>query len=275
VAYRRPSCSGRSALALAVAAVLAAGAAWAAERGADGTFDRRTSAHFALYQDVDIDETGGFRGSRRFEQEVLDELERAYDRLDDLLGLRPERRIDVVVYDPAIFDREFSGRFRFQAAGFYHGVIRVRGDTRLTVQLSRVLHHELVHAALDAAAPSLLFPGWVNEGGAEWFEARALGKRGLSSAERAALARVARAGALHGLETLNTPSFAGMGGERAWIAYLQSYALIDYLVRNYGERKLASFYAELMRSRNLERALDRVYRLDSRGLETAYLAELD
>jgi hypothetical protein len=259
---------------LAAALALVAGAAGAAERGADGQFDRRTSAHFTLYQDVDIDETGGFRGSRRFEQEVLDELERAFDRLDELLRLRPERRIDVVIYDPAVFDREFNGRFRFQAAGFYHGVIRVRGDTRLTVELSRVLHHELVHAALDAAAPSLILPGWVNEGGAEWFEARALGKRGLSSAERAALARAAEGGGLHSLESLNTPSFAGMAGERAWIAYLQSYALIDYLVRNHGERKLANFYAELMRSRNLERALDRVYRLDSRSLEARYLAEL-
>jgi hypothetical protein len=266
---------GRSALALAAAVALAAGAAWAAERGADGTFDQRRSAHFNLYQDVDIDETGGFHGSRRFEQEVLDELERAFDRLDRLLDLRPGRRIDVVVYDPAAFDRQFNGRFRFQAAGFYHGVIRVRGDTRLTVELSRVLHHELVHAALDAAAPSLIFPGWVNEGGAEWFEARALGKRGLSSGERAALARLAEGGALLTLESLNIQSFAGMGAERARIAYLQSYALIDYLVRSYGERKLSNFYAGLMRSRNLERALDRVYRLDSRSLEASYLAELD
>jgi hypothetical protein len=249
VAHGKPGGNGRRALALTAAAALAAGAAWAAERGADGTFDQRTSAHFSLYQDVDIDETGGFHGSRRFEQEVLDELERAFDRLDRLLDLRPGRRIDVVVYDPAVFDRQFNGRFRFRTAGFYHGVIRVRGDTRLTVELSRVLHHELVHAALDAAAPSLIFPGWVNEGGAEWFEARALGKRGLSSAERAA--------------------------QRARIAYLQSYALIDYLVRGYGERKLSNFYAELMRSRNLERALDRVYRLDSRSLEARYLAELD
>ena len=266
---------GRRALALALAVALTAVAAWAAERGADGTFDQRTSAHFRLYQDVDIDESGGFHGSRRFEQEVLDELERAFDRLDRLLDLRPGRRIDVVIYDPAVFDQHFNGRFRFQAAGFYHGVIRVRGDTKLTVQLSRVLHHELVHAALDAAAPSLIFPGWVNEGGAEWFEARALGKRGLSSAEWAALASVSAGGALLPLESLNVQSFAGMGAERARIAYLQSYALIDFLVRSYGERKLSSFYAELMRSRNLERALDRVYRLDSRSLEARYLAELD
>jgi hypothetical protein len=276
VERRRPgrAGSGRSALALVAAAALAAGAARAAERGADGTFDQRKSAHFNLYQDVDIDETGGFHGSRRFEREVLDELERAFDRLDRLLDLRPERRIDVLIYDPDVFDYEFRGLFRFQAAGFYHGVIRVRGGTRLTVELSRVLHHELVHAALDAAAPSLIFPGWVNEGGAEWFEARALGKRGLSSGERAALARVAGNGALLSLESLNTQSFAGMGGERAQIAYLQSYALIDYLVQTYGERKLPSFYAELMRSRNLERALKRVYRLDSRSLEARYLAEL-
>jgi hypothetical protein len=144
-------------------------------RGADGRFDTRTSSHFVLHQDVDIDESGGFRGSRRFEQQVLDTLERAYENLDRLLGLRPERKLDVVVYDPAIFDSQFAGLFRFQAAGFYAGLIRVRGATELDVPLMRVLHHELVHAALDAAAPSLVLPAWVNEGGAEWFEARVLG----------------------------------------------------------------------------------------------------
>ena len=131
-----------------------------------------------LHQDVAIDESGGFHGSRRFEQQVLDELERAYDELERWLGLRPQRQIAVVVYDPARFDAAFAGRFRFPAAGFYEGVIRVRGDTRLTDKLARVLHHEIVHAALDAAAPTLWLPGWVNEGAAEWFEARTAGQRG-------------------------------------------------------------------------------------------------
>ena len=135
-------------------------------RGADGDFEQRRSSHFVLHQDVAIDESGGFRGSRRFEQQVLDELERAYDALGEWLALRPTRRIDVVVYDPARFDAAFAGRFRFAAAGFYHGVIRVRGDTQLTVSLSRVLHHELVHAALDAAAPSFTQPGSHSDGAA-------------------------------------------------------------------------------------------------------------
>jgi len=267
--------AGLVAIALHVCAVALATSAQAADRGADGTFDQRTSAHFALYQDVDIDDSGGFHGSRRFEQAVLAELERGFDRLDRLLELRPDRRIDVVIYDPAIFDEQFRGLFRFQAAGFYHGVIRVRGATELNVELSRVLHHELVHAALDAAAPSLIFPGWVNEGGAEWFEARALGKRALSSGERAALGRIVGQGALLPMESLNVRSFAGMDGNRAAVAYLQSYALIDYLVRTFGERTLPRFYAELIRSRNLDRALERTYRMDARALERRFLAEFD
>jgi hypothetical protein len=260
-------------LVCAIAALVSAPAT-AEGRGADGEFDRRESPHFTLYQDVAIDEAGGFRGSRRFEQQVLDELERAYDALGHWLALRPQRPIDVVVYDPQLFDATFAGLFRFPAAGFYHGVIRVRGDVQLTGRLSRVLHHELVHAALDAAAPTLLLPGWVNEGVAEWFEARVTGKRGLSTGERAALAGLHRKGELHSLAALAVPGFGGLGGRGAQIAYLESYALIDYLVRERGDRALGDLLEELVRSRNLDRALRRVYRLDARELEARFAAEL-
>jgi hypothetical protein len=261
-------------LASLLAVALFVPAAQAGDRGADGRFDTRTSSHFVLHQDVDIDQSGGFRGSRRFEQQLLESLERAYENLDRLLGLRPQRKLDVIVYDPGIFDREFSGLFRFQAAGFYAGVIRVRGTTELSVPLQRVLHHELVHAALDAAAPSMVFPAWVNEGGAEWFEARALGKRSLNSGEWAALKGMAQSGALLSLAALSVPSFSRMGPQGARVAYLQSYALIDHLVRHHGERDLPRFYDELVRSRNLSRALTRVYRLDERKLEARFLEEL-
>jgi len=272
-AIRRAVRAPRAAVLVAALAVFAPSAPAAAD-GADGSFERRESSHFVLFQDVAIDESGGFYGSRRFEQQVLGELERAYDSLERWLDLRPDRKIEVVVYDPDAFDAHFGGLFRFRAAGFYHGVIRVRGDTRLTTGLSRVLHHELVHAALDAAAPSFAFPGWVNEGGAEWFEVRTQGKRGISSRERAFLAKLAREGGLHGLRGLSARAFGHLGGRAAQVAYLESYALIDYLARSYGERKLARFYAELIRSRNLERSLDRVFRLDSRELEERFRKDL-
>ena len=155
-----------------ISAVAAAG-----DRGADGEFEERRSSHFILYQDVDIDQTSGFHGSRRFEQQVLEVLESAYDGLDQKLGLRPDQPITVVVYDPKVFDGQFGGLFRFSAAGFYAGRVHIRGTVTLSPGLSRVLHHELVHAALDMEMNASSLPGWFNEGTAEWFEARSAGKR--------------------------------------------------------------------------------------------------
>jgi hypothetical protein len=261
------------ALALLLASALA-GTAEARDRGADGNFAKRESSHFVLYQDVDIDESGGLRGSRRFEQQVLDELERAYDLVDKLLGLRPERRIDVIVYDPGIFDAQFAGRFRFAAAGFYNGVIAIRGDVVVSSQLARVLHHELVHAAFDAAAPSLILPAWLNEGVAEWVEARAVGKRALSPGEEGYLRRAAGAGALLPVDSLSRPSFAGLGSDAASLAYLQSYGMVAHLAQRFGENSLPRFIEVLLRSRNLDRAMSRTFRMSVYDLESRFVAEL-
>jgi hypothetical protein len=248
--------------------------ATASGRGADGDFEKRESSHFVLFQDVDIDESGGFRGSRRFEQQVLDGLEAAYDALDLRLGLRPERKLDVVIYDPAIFDRQFAGLFRFAAAGFYSGIIRVRGGVLYDERLSRVLAHELVHAALDAVTPSAVYPAWFNEGMAEWFEARSHGKRHLTEVELAALRNARAAGALFPLAALGVPSFAHMSPRAAGLAYLQSYAFLEYIGRRYGERSLRELCVELVRTGSLDRTLKRVFRSDLRGLEAAFVADL-
>lgn len=263
-----------TALVVVAAAAVAAGGASAADRGADGRFEKRTSSHFVLYQDVDIDEVGGLRGSRRFEQQVLQELELAYERLDRFLGLRPPRRIEVWVYDPVVFDERFSGRFRFAAAGFFNGAIHIRGATRMTIDLGRVLHHELVHAAFHAVAPSMALPAWLNEGVAEWFEARALSKRKLSVGERGVLAEANRSGGWLPIATLSEPSFAGLSPQAASLAYLQSYGMIEYLSRRFGERTLRELSAAVVRSRDVERALHRTVRMGVVGVDAGLRADL-
>jgi hypothetical protein len=257
-----------------LALLLAAASAYARGGGADGSFEKRESSHFILFQDVDIDETGGLRGSRRFEQQVLEDLEGAYDRLDQYLGLRPPRKLEVVIYDPAIFDRQFAALFRFAAAGFYEGIIRVRGEDHFSNALSRVLHHELVHAALHAGDRSAVYPGWFNEGLAEWFQARTHGKRRLDSWELAALARAHGAGQLFSFEALGVPSFGRMSPGAARLAYLQSYGLMEYLARRHGERALREFCVELVRTGDLRRTLRRVYRADLSTLEAGFVSDL-
>jgi len=260
--------------ALSTALAASGGPALAADRGADGRFDKRTSSHFVLYQDVDIDRTSGFRGSRRFEQQLLDVLESAYRQVDDRLGLRPDRPITVVVYDPAYFDAEFAGLFRFPAAGFYGGHVHIRGDTVVSDRLVRVLHHELVHAAFDAEARSLVLPAWLNEGTAEWLEARAAGKRGLSPGEQNALRQTATQGELLTLSQMSTPSFAHLGAERAGLAYLQSYAFVEYLVRVHGERALRGWLDAIVRTGDVERSTRKAYRVDLVALESRHHADL-
>ena len=242
--------------------------------GADGRFERRDSFHFTLYQDVDLDESGGLRGSRHFEQQVLAQLEGAYDLLDQHLSLRPQRKIEIYVWDEQIFDARFSGLFRFPAAGFYGGSIHIRSDAEVTGRLVRVLRHELVHAAFDAAAPRLSLPAWMNEGIAEWFEARASGKRSLSGGERNRLASAAKHGALFPLAELSAPSFQVFSPNAAGLAYLQSYAFIDFLVKTHGERDLVRFSSAVIRSRSLERAARRTYRQDLGDLEQAFRRSL-
>jgi len=213
------------------------------------------------------------RGSRHFEQEVLGILEQAYESLDQHLGLRPARRVRVVVYDPRVFDRTFSGLFRFPAAGFYGGVICIRGDDRVHQGLVHVLHHELVHAALDMARPSLAYPAWFNEGLAEWFEARSLGKRHLHAGEYEFLATNARAGRLFSLAALDTPSFGHLPTDSAQLAYLQSYAFFAYLARVHGERTLSELIQSFIRTGDLDRSFRRVYRADLAKLDDRFRAE--
>ncbi len=263
---------GSSVLLLAVL-LLAPSSSDAKNRGADGNFQKRESSHFVLYQDVDIDRSSGFHGSRRFENSVLAVLEDAYDALDASLGLRPPRRIEVMVYDPALFDAQFAGSFRFAAAGFYNGTIYIRGGTKVDAALVRTLHHELVHAAFDAEAPSLVLPAWLNEGLAEWFEARAVGKRGLSGREDAALAQVASEGQLFRLWQLSDPSFVGMGPGTARLAYLQAYAFIEYLAHRSGDDSLRRLCTTLVRKRNLERAFKVTFRDDLADLEERFVSK--
>ena len=256
------------ALAVALCIATTAGA-----RGADGRFEERESSHFVLHQDVDIDRRSGVHGSRAFEQKVLAILEDAYDQIDARLGLRPARKIQVTIYDAADFDRRFAGLFRFPAAGFYGSSIHIRGRTAIDGNLVRTLAHEVVHAAFHAESPSLVLPAWLNEGVAEWYEARHVGKRRLSTGEYQALVHL-EGQALFSIAQLSVPSFQRFGPQGARIAYLQSYGFIDHLVRRHGEHALRSLCRELMRTGDLRRAVKKTFRSDLAELDAAFHEEL-
>ena len=239
----------------------------AAGDGADGEFSERRSLHFVLHQDVGIDSYTGWNGSRRFEIRVLDILEDAYRDVRSSLGVAPPRAVQVVVWDPELFQRQYDGLFRFQAAGFYDGVIHVRGATNVSAELTATLHHEFVHASLDAASPRGSFPGWLNEGIAEYFARLALGRRAPSFGEYAALRDAHAQGRWIPLAELGQTSFGHLDAERARLAYLESYAAVELLVRQKGADSLGRLLKRIPRTNSVDRALRRTYKLDLAELE--------
>src|SRR5262249_61173683 len=101
-----PKPSTLAAILLACAALALPAAARA--RGSGGEFEKRRSSHFVLQQDAVTNERGGIHGSRRFEEQLLGELERAYDELGDWVKRRPPRRHEGVGDTPPRFRAPFA-----------------------------------------------------------------------------------------------------------------------------------------------------------------------
>ena len=263
----------RPQLLLALLLAFAASAALARDRGADGKWSSRRSSHFELFQDVALERYSGPAGSRAFEIAVLDALESAHRRVRDAIGVEPRGRVRVLVYDPTVFDALFSQRFGFRAAGFWDGVIQVRGGTQVDARLVGTLAHEYTHASLAALGPPEVWPAWLNEGLAELFEREAVGQLGPSASEITVLQAAATSGRWLPLAQLGGPSFAGFDEPSAQLAYLESYACADRMVRRYGRERVKRLIEELAKTRMVERSLQRALRIDLAELEAQLLAD--
>jgi hypothetical protein len=241
---------------------------------AEAKWSERSSSHFQLYEAVGFARYSGPDGSREFERGVLAALEAAHERVRETLRVEPRNRVRVFVYEPTVFDAEYSARFGFRAAGFWDGAIHVRGGRAIDARLLGTLHHEYFHAALESVAPRDLWPAWLNEGLAEYFEHLALGRAHLDPIEDARLRTALASGAWIPLADLCGPTLAGLAQEPAEIAYLESYAAVEMIFRRAGRERVQSLVRELARTRMLGRALESSLRVDLAGVEAQLMSEL-
>jgi len=254
---------------LLTALLLLASASAAAEAG----WSERSSSHFQLFESIGFARYSGADGSREFERNVLATLEAAHERVRDLLHLEPRSRTRVYVYSPDVFDAQFASRFGFRAAGFWDGAIHVRGSSRLDAQLVGTLHHEYLHSALDSLAPRDLWPAWLNEGLAEYFERLALGRRSMDASEDARLRAAVASGNWIPLEQLSGPTLAGLAQGPAEIAYLESYAAVEMMYRISGPDRVHTLITELARTRMLDRALQNAFHATLAGIQAQLIAQ--
>lgn len=134
------------------------------------------------------------------------------------------------------------------------------GGRGANVDIRQTLRHELAHIALHRGLAPARIPRWFNEGYATW----ASGALDLEGGWQLRLAFATnRAPPLDSLE-LNWPRATA----DARIAYLLSASVVEYLVRESGERALTLFLASWRASQNMEQALAATYGISLDQLET-------
>ena len=126
--------------------------------------------------------------------------------------------------------------------------------------------HEMTHLLIDEAVDSPLarMPSWLNEGLAMYFES---GSRG----RKAAVADAAERGRLLSLGSMgNQP-----GRPRdVRLFYAQAWSVVDYMMKTYGEERMAELLTALDEGGGIDAAISNVYDVSLDDLEARWLSHV-
>ena len=163
---------------------------------------------------------------------ALTSIERAADRIGQVLSTYPVQPISVVLYTTEQF-RDIT-RAPIWAGGAYDGTVRVpmRGALAKEQELDRVLAHEYTHALVHTLA-SRNVPAWLGEGLATALE--------IDQSAAPATSEPVPAGTLAALRT----SFGRFTGEQAKVAYDASARAVRQLLDESGGFAVANLLRDL------------------------------
>lgn len=205
-----------------------------------------------------------YEGGASFAGELMDVCQQGLRRLTEDIGASPEGSIDIYVYASAgdlqgamIFPQEWTGGAAFTEFGTI--AIGIAPD-RLEWG-KRALVHELTHLVVHQATfnPYGDLPTWLDEGLAMYNEGE------LGAAFRSRLESGVRDGNLISVRTLCSPFSAHP--ERAYLAYAESYSLVDYVISEYGGGAMLELLDVFAAGSSYDGALEEVYGFDIEGLD--------
>jgi len=231
------------------------------EQAAESEFVQNETSHFVLHYE-------GKQTSEAFRGQILTVLESDYDDLVRDLGTPPRDNILVTLYtETAFFDVTQAPTW---AGAINDGKLRIpiSGLSSVTPELARVLKHELAHSFIMKLSGSGCSP-WLNEGIALLLEPRTLGGDGH---QLALLYKAQQNIPLNVLEG----SFTRLSGPRAYIAYAESLAAVDYINHSYGLSDIQRILDRISQGSSTEAALRATIHSDYGQFETdlgRYLAD--
>jgi hypothetical protein len=201
-----------------------------------------------------------YKGDSHFVQRLVEAGEEALSLLEDDIGAKPERTIEVYVYgnttalqDSLIYPDEWTGGVAFTE----YGIVALGISSEQLGWGEGAMAHEMAHLVVHQVTMNgygIVLPNWLDEGLAMYAEGE------LSSDLASRLSKAVKLGGLDSVQTLSSSFPADTAG--ATLAYAESYSLVEYLLENKGGREnMLELLGAIRGGSGYEEALVEVYAL--------------
>jgi len=221
----------------------------------DAKLKRKQHRHFNFWSQYKLNENDYFVVFRELSA-VRKQIGRDFDTF-------PEERVDVILTDQDVF-YDYTGMPEF-VGGLYDGKIHLPAIYKLKSKdhLRALLWHEYTHAVIHSRTQGRC-PPWLNEGFAEYEEARII-KDNLEY-----LPQILMEGKLpYTWEQLEAVFSARhmVTPLHLYVGYVQSHAVARYLFWRYGTQKIGKLLDNIEGPGGFKKAVEKVLRTDMESLE--------
>ncbi|MCX7912280.1 MAG: peptidase MA family metallohydrolase [Dehalococcoidales bacterium] len=215
-----------------------------------------------------------YNGSDGFARELMTAVNSALARLAESTGAVLERPVYLYIYASSsdlrgamIFPQEWTGGVAF--SGFDTIAIGISPDGAGMDWGKRAIAHELTHLVVHQITfnPYNSLPVWLDEGLAMFTEGE------LEPAFVEILNRAVREDRLISVRSLASPFSAFT--EQSLLSYAESYEIVDYLIRSFGQEKMLSLLNVFREGCGYDEALGRIYGFDMDGLHARWVSALE
>lgn len=200
---------------------------------------------------------------------LLEAAETGLERLERETGIELQGDVEFFIYadsadmrEALLYVQDWAGGIAFTD---YNTILIGVPPHLAETWGSSTVRHELAHLVINQFSRSCLggsLPNWLSEGLAVYAEGEA-DKQTLEDIEAGI-----KNDSFQPVRSLNG-SFPAQG-EAASAAYSQSYSLVDYLLKEYGQEKMQALLLTLASAVGYDAALEQVYGFNADGLETVW-----
>jgi len=208
-----------------------------------------------------------YQGGPSFAGELMVASHQALARLAENTGAYLKKPTKIYIYantqdlqEAMIYPRDWTGGRAFTR----YSTIAIGIAPDELIWGKRAIAHELTHLVIHQMIlnPYSGLPSWLDEGLAMHAEGK------LELQFIAFLNTAIDKGSLISVRSLSSPFSAYP--EQSYLAYAQSYSLVDFLISSYGQEKMLELLNTLREGSSYDEALEKIYGFDTDGLDTLW-----